>query len=354
MLKGLKFKKSAKTKSAENQRQLEDEATRNVCNATDDVWQREEVLQEEKASEQSENEGRKLMKTEIANKGNNKECLPEKEKPDKAKPSLKDKELYRLKKRIMRLQPGQEIEWVTITKEMTKHLTATDQRTLLLMLCKDLKKHKEALIKAKIMLVRATQRPDKGCALLEKFYDWMLLTYRSTPRQRLTKIRTLLKHKQWSWEVNPMDELAIALHKVNYTWDDVVENELLREEIMLFIKRQLPLSAYLTLCENPIKDWGDQIIEIWKRKQLTEADENKLQAKSSGYTRNVQDKKVNVKYESITALNAETTHGKRGRICPRCRRGAHPVRVCPLPRKRGRGSKERGKIRRQIKNSYVK
>jgi len=41
-----------------------------------------------------------------------------------------------------------------------------------------------------------------------------------------------------------MDELAIALHKANYTWDDVVENELLREEIMLFIKRQLPLSVY--------------------------------------------------------------------------------------------------------------
>ena len=352
MVKGLKFKKSAKTKSAENQRQLEDEATRNVCNATDDVWQREEVLQEEKASEQSENEGRQLMKTEIANRGNNKECLPEKDKPDKAKPSLKDKELYRLKKRIMRLQPGQEIEWVTITKEMTKHLMATDQKTLLLMLCKDLKRHKEALIKAKIMLTRATQRPDKGCALLEEFYDWILLTYQLTPRQRLTKIRTLLKHKPWSWKGNPMDELAIILHKVNYTWDDVVENEVLREEVMLFIKQQLPLSVYLTLCESPIKDWGNQINEIWKRLQFAEVDENKIRAESSSYTRNAQNKKTHVKNEKITALTAETKRVKGGRICPRCRTGAHPVRICPLPRKRGRGSKERSKMRRKIRNLY--
>jgi len=348
MLKGLKFKKSAQAESAENQRQLEDKAAKNVGDAAGDVLQKGNIPQEEKASEQLEN----VKRTEITSKGNNKECLPEKEKPGKAKSNLKDKELSTLRKRIIRLRPGQEIEWVTITKEMTKHLTATDQRTLLLMLCNDLKKHKEALTKAKIMLIKAAQRPDKGCALLEEFYDWMLLTYQLTPRQRLIKLRTLLQHKSWSWRVNPMDELAIELHKANYTWDDVVENELLREEIMLFIKRQLPLSEYLTLCESPMKDRGDQIIEMWKRLQLAEVDENKMQAKSSSYTRNAQDKKVDVKNEKITALNAEIRYGKRGRICPRCRKEAHPVRVCPLPRKRGRGSKERSKIRRKMRNLY--
>jgi len=109
----------------------------------------------------------------------------------------------------------------------------------------------------------------------------------------------------------------------------------------------------MTLCESPMKDWGDQIIQIWKRKQLTEVDENEIQAKSSSYTRNVQDKKVNVKNEKITALTAEIKYEKRGRICPRCRKEAHPVRVCPLPRKRGRGSKERSKIRRKIKKTKI-
>ena len=344
MLKELRLKKSAKTESAENQRPLGDEVTKKICNVTDDALPERNTLQEEKASEQLEN----VTRTEITSKGNNKECLSKEEKPNKAKSNLKDKELNRLKKRIMRLRPGQEIEWVTITKETTKHLTATDQRTLLLMLCNDLNKHKEALVKAKIMLVKATQKPDRECALLEEFYDWLLLTYQLTPRQQLTKIRTLLNHKSWSWEKNPMDELAIALHKANYTWDDVVENELLREEIMLFIKQQLPLSAYLTLCESPMKDWGDQIVQIWKRKQLTEVDENEIQAKSSSYTRNVQDKKVNVKNEKITALTAEIKYEKRGRICPRCRKEAHPVQVCPLPRKRGRGSKKRRKLRQNL------
>jgi len=53
----------------------------------------------------------------------------------------------------------------------------------------------------------------------------------------------------------------------------------------------------------------------------------------------------------LTELNK---HKKRGRMCPRCRKGAHPVRSCPLPRKRGRGSKERSKIRRKINNLYKK
>jgi len=348
MLKGFKPKKSAKTESAENQRPLGDEVTKKICNVTDDALSEKNTLQEEKASEQLEN----VSRTETTSKGNNKECLSKEEKPNKAKSNLKDKELYRLRKRIMRLRPGQEIEWVTITKETTKHLTTADQRTLLLMLCNNLNKHEEALVKAKIMLVKTAQKPDRECALLEEFYNWLLLTYQLTPRQQLTKIRTLLKHKSWSWEKNPMDELARELHKANYTWDDVVENESLREEIMVFIKRQLPLSVYLTLCESPMKDWGDQIIEVWKLKQLAKVDENKIQAKSSSYTRIVQNKKVNGKNEKITALNAEVRYGKRGRICPRCRKEGHPVKFCPLPRKRGRGSQERKKIRQ--KNLYKK
>ena len=43
---------------------------------------------------------------------------------------------------------------------------------------------------------------------------------------------------------------------------------------------------------------------------------------------------------------------KRGGICPRCRKGAHPIQLCPLPRKRGRGSKEQSKMRRKMSHSY--
>ena len=43
---------------------------------------------------------------------------------------------------------------------------------------------------------------------------------------------------------------------------------------------------------------------------------------------------------------------KRERICPRCRKGTHPIQLCPLPRKRGRKSKERSKIRRKMNHAY--
>jgi len=278
------------------------------------------------------------------------EGLPKQARPIESEYDLTIKELDKLGKRILPLTIGSEIEWVTITRDLTKELTLENKKAMLQIMYKKLGQHADALAQAKILMVHTAQRPDKYPDPLDKFYDWLLRKHQLTVRQQLTKFRTLMQNMLWFWRNNPADRILEIMHEVQLTWDDAMQIKALREELKAMIGSKIGIKMYLTLCEKPINEWWGEITNFWtilRFTKETEEDDNKKQLNSTkgGHRKLNEDKN-----EVAQALVAEA---KRSKIykdnekCPRCRKRKHPIQNCPLPRKIGRGNRERNKIKRQ-------
>jgi len=283
------------------------------------------------------------------------ECSQVTGQVSETKYDLTIRELDILKGRIMPLMPGKEIEWVIITRDITKTLTITDKKAMLQIMCKNLEHHADTFTKVKILLVHMAQRPDQYPNPLEEFYAWVLEKYKGTARQQLVKFNLLLKNMSWSWETNPADRILAIMHEVHFTWDDVENNDALRDEIKAFIGSKMDISTYSALCEKPVKEWCDEITNIWRILKFKEPVEKDRNVKPINNTKLAHRQVNDNGNERVTVLNVEAKSGKLykkddkrpKRRCPRCRRGMHPIQDCPLPRKKRKGSRERSKINRQ-------
>ena len=283
------------------------------------------------------------------------ECSPLDMRLNEAKHDLTIRELDILKERIMPLIPGKEIEWVIITRDITKKLTLTNKKAMLQIMCKNLEKHADAFAKAKILLVHTAQRPDQYPDPLEEFYAWLLKRYKRTARQQLIKFNLLLKNMNWSWETNPVDQILAIMHEVHFTWDDVVSNDAVRDDFKAIIARKMQTSLYVMLCEKPVKEWYDEITNIWKNLKIKEPVEINSNVELLNKTRRTYRQINDNGNEGVTVLNVEAKGGKlykklgkrSKKRCPRCRKGIHTIQHCPLPRKKGKGSREKDKMKRQ-------
>jgi len=191
-------------------------------------------------------------------------------------------ELDILQERIMPLRRGDEIEWVMMTQDVTKGLTITDKKAMLQIMWKKLENHADALNKVKILLVHAAQRPDQYPNPLDEFYAWMTRQYKCTARQRLIQLNVLLKRMFWSWGSNPADRILAIMHEVHFTWDDVENNEALRDEIKAFIRSNMGVSMNSVLCEKPVKEWYKEITNIWESLKINEPIEENQKAILTG------------------------------------------------------------------------
>jgi len=203
------------------------------------------------ATEQSE---------ELATEDKASECSPVDTPLIETKNDLTMRELDTLKERIMPLMPEKEIEWVIITRDITKKLTLTNKKAMLQIMCKNLEHHADAFAKAKILLVHTAQRPDQYPDPLEEFYAWLLRKYKCTARQQLIKFNLLLKNMNWSWETNPVNQILAIMHEVHFTWDDVVSNNAVRDDFKAILARKMKPSMYVILCEKPTREWCDEIV----------------------------------------------------------------------------------------------
>jgi len=262
----------------------------------------------------------------------------------KTKHDLAIRELDILKERIMPLMPGKEVEWAIITRDITKTLTTKNKKEMLQTMCKKLKNHAEAFAKVKILLVHAAQRPDHYTNPLEKFYKWLLGRYKCTARQQSIKFNWLLRNMNWSWETNPVDQILTIMHEVHLTWDNVMSNNAVRDDFKAILASKMETSTYAMLDEKPVEEWNQEITKIWKSLKKREPVKTINNAKSSKQTRLRYGPLDDDGNKRVTVLNVEA---KSGKICPRCRKGTHLVRNCHLPRKKGKGSKRKSKIKRQ-------
>jgi len=283
------------------------------------------------------------------------ECSPVNMQLSETKHDLTMRELDILKERIMPLMPEKEIEWVIITRDITNTLTIRDKKAMLQIICKKLEQHADAFAQVRILLVHAAQWPDQYPNPLEEFYAWLLRKYKGTARQQVIKFNSLLKNMHWSWETNPADRILAIMHEVYLTWDDAVSNNVVRDEFKAIIASKIKPSLYVMLCEKPVNEWYNEITNIWRKlriKEPVEADNNTKPLNTTGFTYRPINENRN---EGVRVLNVEANDEKLNKKlgkqpeerCPRCRKGIHPIRNCPLPRKKGKGSRKKDKIKRQ-------
>jgi len=272
------------------------------------------------------------------------ECSSADMHPIETKHNLTIRELDILKERIMPLMPKKEIEWVMMTRDVTNNLTIRDKKAMLQIMCKKLKNHAEAFAKVKILLVHAAQKPDHYTNPLEEFYKWLLGKYKCTVRQQAIKFNWLLKNMNWSWKINPVDQILAKMHEVHLTWDDVMSNDAMRDDFKAILASKMKTSTYVMLNKKPVEEWYQEITKIWKSLKKGKLVKTINNAKSSKRTRLRYEPLDDDGNKKVTALNVEA---KNGNFCPRCRKGTHLVRNCYLPRKKGKGSKRKSKIKRQ-------
>ena len=262
----------------------------------------------------------------------------------KTKHDLTIRELDILKERIMPLMPKKEIEWVMMTRDVTNTLTIRDKKAMLQVIWRKMEQHVDAFAQVKILLVHAAQWPDQYPDPLEKFYEWLLERYKYTTRQQLIKLSGLLENMRWSWETNPADKILAILHEVNMTWEDMVNNDAARDDFKAMLASKTTLSSYRMLCQKPVKEWYQEITKIWKSSKKGKPVKTINNVKSSKQTRLRHGPRDDDGNKKVTVLNVEA---KSGKTCPRCRKGTHLVRNCHWPRKKGKGSKRKSKIKRQ-------
>jgi len=260
------------------------------------------------------------------------------------KRDLTIRELDILRERIMPLMPKKEIEWVMMTRDVTNTLTIRDKKAMLQVICRKLEQHAEAFAQVKILLVHAAQWPDKYPDPLEKFYEWLLGRYKYTTRQQLIKLNGLLENMRWTWETNPADKILAIMHEAHLTWDNVMSNDAMRDDFKAILASKMETSTYVMLNKKPVEEWYQEITEIWKSLKKGGPVKTINNVKSSKQTRLRYGPLDDNGNKKVTVLNVEA---KSGKTCPRCRKGTHLVRNCHWPRKKGKGSKRKSKIKRQ-------
>ena len=167
-----------------------------------------------------------------------------------------------LKKLVTPLIKSHELEWATITESLVRNVDYSDAGMMLQALTQQLNNHPEALRHVTFLLYQAStnnliENP------LKQFFIWLRTKYRLTPRQKRSEFTRLLKGMCWNWYHNPADQIGEIIARTHLTWDQVAQDAALCEELKAAVGSKTEPSMFLRLSGTPIKQWYEQIMQIW-------------------------------------------------------------------------------------------
>jgi len=166
---------------------------------------------------------------------------------------------------VIALIPGSEIPWVVLTKQAVARVKPGEETMLLQALMPQLSSHPEVAAQATMLLVQAANNPEKGREVLDNLFQWMQSRYQLTPRQKRTSFIQKLRNMQWNWDVNPADVLTGIMTTSQLTWDEVLKNPSLREELEAIMVSKMDISLHLQITKQDPKKWRQAITEIWEK-----------------------------------------------------------------------------------------
>jgi len=170
-----------------------------------------------------------------------------------------------IKRVVIPLIPGNEVAWAILTEQAVKRGKKGEETMILQALMPQLSGHTEASSQATMLLVQAANDPVKGGEVLTTFFQWLLSRYRLTPRQKRANFIRKLREMQWTWQVNPADVLTGIITTSQLTWDQVLGNPALKEELEATLASNLDISLHLQITKRDPKDWRKAITDVWER-----------------------------------------------------------------------------------------
>lgn len=190
-------------------------------------------------------------------------------------PAEKRLRIQDMKRVMMPLTPGQEIAWATLMEQLVSRGIPGEEALALQALIPQLTAHSEVAAQATSLLVQAAGRPYKEREVLPIFFNWIRSKYQLSPRQKRGIFARKLREMRWNWRTNPADKISSILTEVQLTWDEVINQPALREELEAALSSKLDISLQLKITQRPPQEWKQVITEIWESvKNSTGAVEN--------------------------------------------------------------------------------
>jgi len=168
-------------------------------------------------------------------------------------------------KRVMtHLVPGQEITWATIMEQVVTRGIPGEEALALHALIPQLTAHGEVTAKATSLLVQAAGKPDQERKTLSDFFNWIRSTYKLSPRKKRGIFARKIREMRWDWKSNPVDKITGILAETQLTWEDVMNQPALREELEAVMASKLNITLKLEITQRSPEEWKQAITEIWE------------------------------------------------------------------------------------------
>jgi len=69
---------------------------------------------------------------------------------------------------------------------------------------------------------------------------------------------------RWDWKSNPVDKITSILAETQLTWEEVVNQPALREELEAAMASKLNITLKLEITQRSPEEWKQAITEIWE------------------------------------------------------------------------------------------
>ena len=157
-------------------------------------------------------------------------------------------------------------QWMTIVKGIFKdHPKVLDADKLRIMLkCAA----NEGLLtmrnKCGMLLGTLNKYGDNHLALAE-FWEWAQRTFEHSQDERVTTFMNYLMEHRIGRVVNPIDAIENALYNHELEWEDVVQNEKMRNSILHAIRRDVSYVELEGLMERNTRNWQRFLNQEWEK-----------------------------------------------------------------------------------------
>jgi len=190
--------------------------------------------------------------------------LPRRRMEDENRPGIKKLRIQDMKRLMTPLLAGQEVTWATLMEQLMCKGKEGEETLALQALIPQLERNPEVSAKATNILVQAAGNPERQRDVLKEFFQWIKTKYQLTPRQRRAQFARQLREMRWDWRTNPADKLTSIMDGVQLTWDRVIGEPALREELEAAIANKLDISLQLKITQREPELWRQAITDIWE------------------------------------------------------------------------------------------
>jgi len=159
------------------------------------------------------------------------------------------------------LQPGNEIEWLTITQDFLKGFPNVHSKQTLQLIIALMKFHMEAKNMALVKLHRAIE--EENYDPLEQFFPWITLNYELSKRLKMLLLQKAIESKKLDWKSNPADKIEVAIQEAQLTIREITKNQFLSNLKKEILRHHMPSAYYVKVVGMNIKEMLQKIPEIW-------------------------------------------------------------------------------------------